>query len=143
MNFPTWLLYAFGAAIFASLINILAKFGMKNVDKDFATALRSVVQACFVVGFATVVGVMKNFGQLHGKAAASIILTGVCGGLSWICAFRAIQLADVSKVAPIDKLSMPLGILLAVLLLGERPSGVNWVGILLISCGAYLATMKS
>lgn len=141
MQIPTWLLYAFGAAICASLINILAKFGMKDVDKDFATAIRSVVQAAFVVGFASIVGVMRNFGQLHGKAAASIVATGICGGLSWIFAFRALQLADVSKVAPIDKLSMPLGIILAVILLGERPSWINWIGILLISGGAYLATL--
>src|SRR3954453_16907270 len=91
----TWVLYAVAAAVCASLINVLAKFGMKDVDKDFATAVRSVVQALFVVGFAAVVGVIKNFGQLHSKAVASIVLTGVCGGLSWIFAFRAIQIADV------------------------------------------------
>src|SRR5204862_644044 len=113
-----------------------------DVDKDFATAVRSVVQAMFVVGFAAIVGVLRNFGQLHGKAVASIILTGVCGGLSWIFVFRAIQLADVSKVAPIDKLSMPLGIVLAVVVLHERPSLLNWLGIALLVGGAYLATHK-
>jgi transporter family protein len=137
----TWFLYAVGAALCAAMINVLAKFGMKDVDKDFATAIRSVVQAVFVVGFASVIGVVRNFGQLHGKAIASIVLTGVCGGLSWIFAFRAIQLADVSKVAPIDKLSMPLGILLAVLFLRERPTPINWLGIALITGGAYLATL--
>ena len=138
----TWFLYAVAAAICAALINVLAKLGMKDVDKDFATAVRSVVQALFVVGFAAFAGVIRNFGQLHGKAMASIVLTGVCGGLSWIFVFRAIQLVDVSKVAPIDKLSMPLGILLAVMFLRERPSAINWVGILLITVGAYLATLS-
>ena len=137
----TWFLYAVAAAVCAALINVLAKLGMKDVDKDFATAVRSVVQALFVVGFAAFAGVIRNFGQLHGKAMASIVLTGVCGGLSWIFVFRAIQLANVSKVAPIDKLSMPLGILLAVMFLRERPSAINWVGILLITVGAYLATL--
>jgi transporter family protein len=136
-----WFLYAVAAAVCAAMINVLAKFGMKDVDKDFATAVRSVVQAIFVVGFAVFAGVLRNFGQLHGKAMASIVLTGVCGGLSWIFVFRAIQLADVSKVAPIDKLSMPLGILLAVLLLHERPTALNWLGIALITGGAYLATL--
>jgi transporter family protein len=140
-NNMTWLWYAIAAAVCAAMINVLAKFGMKGIDKDFATAIRSVVQALFVVGFAAVVGVLKNFGQLHGKAIASIVLTGVCGGLSWIFVFRAIQLAEVSKVAPIDKLSMPLGILLAVVLLRERPTPINWLGILLITGGAYLATL--
>jgi transporter family protein len=139
---PTWLLYAIAAAVCAAMINVLAKLGMKGVDKDLATAVRSVVQAAFVVGFALVIGVMKNVGQLHGKAMASIVLTGVCGGLSWIFVFRALQLADVSKVAPIDKLSMPLGIILAVLLLHERPSPINWLGIALITGGAYLATLQ-
>src|SRR5439155_17949910 len=139
----SWFLYAVAAALCAALINVLAKLGMKDVDKDFATAVRSVVQALFVVGFAAVAGVLRNFGQLHGRAITSIVLTGVCGGLSWIFVFRAIQLADVSKVAPIDKLSMPLGILLAVLILKERPSAINWLGILLIAGGAYLATLKA
>src|SRR4051812_38700028 len=137
----SWFLYALAAAVCAAMINVLAKFGMKDVDKDFATAIRSVVQAVFVVGFAAIIGVVRNFGQLHGKAIASIVLTGVCGGLSWIFAFRALQLADVAKVAPIDKLSMPLGILLAVLILKERPSAMNWLGILLIVGGAYLAAL--
>jgi transporter family protein len=137
----TWFYYALGAAVCAAMINILAKFGMEGVDKDLATAIRSIVQALFVVGFAAVVGVLRNVGQVHGKAIASIVLTGVCGALSWIFVFRAIHLADVSKVAPIDKLSMPLGILLAVIFLRERPSAVNWLGIALIAGGAYLASM--
>src|SRR5688500_18978133 len=143
----TWLAYAIAAAVAASLINVLAKLGMKDVDKDLATAVRSVVQALFVVGFAASIGVFRNFGQIFGqnggKAFASIVLTGVCGGLSWIFVFRAIQLADVSKVAPIDKLSMPLGIVLAVIFLHERPSAINWLGIAMITGGAYLATMKT
>lgn len=139
---PTWLLYALLAAACAGAINVLAKLGMKDVDKDLATAVRSVVQAAFVVGFALVTGVVRNVGQIHGKAMASIVLTGVCGGLSWIFVFRALQLADASKVAPVDKLSMPIGILLAVLVLHERPSSINWLGIALITGGAYLATLQ-
>jgi bacterial/archaeal transporter family protein len=139
----TWFLYAVAAAVCAALINVLAKLGMKDVDKDLATAVRSIVQAVFVVGFAAIVGVLRNVGQIHGKAIVSIVLSGVCGGLSWIFVFRAIQLADVSKIAPIDKLSMPLGIILAVIILKERPTAINWFGILLITFGAYLASMTS
>src|SRR3954454_17174440 len=138
----TWLLYELASAIFAASINVLAKFGMKDVDKDFATAIRSVVQAVVVIGFASVMGVMKNFGQLHGKAMLSITATGICGGLSWICVFRALQLAEASKVGPIDKLSMPLGIVLAVIFLHERPSSINWIGIVLMAIGAFFAGHK-
>ena len=73
-------------------------------------------------------------------ALTMVVTSGVAGGLSWIFAFRALRLADVSQVAPIDKLPMPLGVLIAVILLGERPTIVNWVGILLIAAGAFLAT---
>ena len=71
-----------------------------------------------------------------------VVASGIAGGLSWIFAFRAIQIADVSKVAPIDKLSLPLGILFAVAILGERPTLVNWIGIALVVVGAYLATLR-
>jgi transporter family protein len=139
----SWLLYALGSAVFAAAINVLAKFGMKDVDKDFATAVRSVVQAIAVVGFAAIVGVLKNFGQLHARAMLSITATGICGALSWICVFRALQLADASKVGPIDKLSMPLGVVLAVIFLQERPSALNWFGIVLMAAGAYFAAHKA
>src|SRR4051812_47110848 len=134
----TWIYYALASAIFAAAINVLAKLGMKEVDKDFATAIRSVVQAIVVVGFASFVGVIKNFGQLHAKALASITATGICGALSWICVFRALQLAPAVKVGPIDKLSMPLGIVLAVIFLRESPSKLNWLGIIMMAAGAYL-----
>src|SRR5437773_7279345 len=141
MGNSRWLIYALAAAFCASIINILGKVGLKGVDPDLATAIRSIVQAAFVVGLCIVVGVWKNLHQLHGntKAYASIIACGIAGGLSWIFAFRAIALADVTKVAPIDKLSMPFGIILAVLLLSERPSALNWLGIVMITVGAYLA----
>ena len=139
----SWILYALGSAVFAAAINVLAKFGMKGVDKDFATAVRSVVQALAVVGFAAAVGVLKNFGQLHAKAMASITATGICGALSWICVFRALQLADASKVGPLDKLSLPLGIVLAVIFLHERPSGLNWFGIIMMAIGAYFAAHRA
>ena len=139
----TWIYYALASAIFAAAINVLAKFGMKDIDKDFATAIRSVVQAVVVIGFAAIVGVMKNFGQLHAKAMLSITATGICGALSWICVFRALQLAEASKVGPIDKLSMPLGIVLAVIILRERPSQLNWLGIAMMGIGAYFAAHQS
>jgi bacterial/archaeal transporter family protein len=137
-----WLHYAILAAVCAASINIFGKIGMAGLDSDLSTAVRSIVQAVFVVAFATVIGSWSKIGSLSGRPVAitMIILCGVAGGLSWIFAFRALKLADASQVAPIDKLSMPLGILLAVLILHERPTMVNWAGILLIAGGAYLAT---
>jgi bacterial/archaeal transporter family protein len=138
----SWLVYAFLAAGCAALVSVFGKIGMKDVNSDLATAVRSVVQATFVVLFATAIGSMRHLGALHRWAIGAIILSGVAGGLSWIFGFRAIQLAGVSKVAPIDKLSMPLAVILAVIFLKERPSAVNWSGIALIAVGVYLAAHK-
>ena len=138
----TWLFYALAGAACAAMINVLAKLGLKKgFNSDTATAVRSVVQAIFVVGFALAAGLSKHLGDLKGdvKAWASLAAAGICGGLSWICIFRALSMAENAKVAPIDKMSMPLSILLGVLLLRERPSGVNWLGIGLIVVGGFLA----
>ena len=139
---PLWLFYALLAAGFAASINLLGKVGMRGIDSDLSTAVRSVVQAAFVAGFAFVVGSWGKLGDLRGRpvAISMIVLCGVAGGLSWIFGFRALQLADVSQVGPIDKLSMPLGVMVAVILLGERPSWTNWAGIGLIALGAFLAS---
>jgi transporter family protein len=140
-----WLIYALLAAACAGAINVLAKLGMKGIDSDLATAVRSVVQAAFVVGFACVIGAASRIGELRDRplAITMIVLSGVAGGLSWIFLFRAIRLADISKVAPIDKLSLPIGILLAVVFLSERPSALNWLGIAMVIAGAYLSTVRA
>jgi len=137
-----WLIYAILAAVCAGSINIFGKIGMKGIDSDLSTAVRSVVQALFVVVFTLIIGSWGKWSELRTKPVAMSMITvcGVMGGLSWIFAFRALNLAEASQVAPIDKLSMPLGILLAVIVLHERPSMINWTGILLIVGGAYLAT---
>ena len=145
MHQHAWFVYALLAAACAASINVLAKIGMKDVSADLATAVRSVVQAAFVAGFAAVIGAWTHLADLRGRplAVTMIVLSGVAGGLSWIFVFRAVQLADVSRVAPIDKLSLPLGILLAVLVLGERPGALNWLGLALVVAGAYLATTRT
>jgi transporter family protein len=137
-----WLQFAILAAVCAAAINIFGKIGMEGIDSDLSTAVRSIVQAGFVVGFVTVLGSWSKIKDITSRplAISMIVCSGIAGGLSWIFAFRALKLAHVSQVAPIDKLSMPLGILLAVIILGDRPSILNWIGILMIAGGAYLAT---
>jgi transporter family protein len=137
-----WLVYACLAAISASLINVFAKVGMEGINSNLATAIRSIVMTIFLVLVCTSLGVWDKLPTVHSKALVMIILSGVAGALSWLFVFRAIQLSEVSRVAPIDKLSMPLGIVLAVLLLGERPTILNWIGIAAIAIGAYLATWR-
>jgi transporter family protein len=138
-----WLVYALLAAVCAACVSIFGKVGMKHLNSDLATAVRSVVQALFVVGFAASLGLWKHLGQFDRRAGVAVVLAGVAGGLSWIFMFRALQLAEVSKVGPIDKLSMPIGILLAVLFLKERPAPINWAGVALILVGAYLVALPA
>jgi transporter family protein len=88
-------------------------------------------------------GVFARLPELKGRAVWMIVLSGAAGAASWLFYFHAVKLGDVSKVAPIDKLSMPLAIILAVFILGERPTTVNWVGVALIVAGAYLAAIPA
>jgi transporter family protein len=134
-----WLVYALLSAAAAALVGILGKVGMKGIDPTLATTLRSVVMTVFLIGVCAASGAWPKPQSIDGKAAAMIVLSGLAGAASWLFYFRALQAGPVSQVAPIDKLSMPLAVLLAVLALGERPSWANWAGILLIAGGAYLA----
>ena len=138
----TWLFYALLSAAAAALIPIFAKLGMKDIDSNLATTVRSLVMTLFLITVCLWSGLANQLKTIHTKAMTMILLSGLAGALSWLFYFRAIKIGQVSQVAPIDKLSMPLGILLAVHVLGERPTVINWLGIALIAGGAYLATMK-
>jgi transporter family protein len=142
-SIPTWLIYALLAALCAAGVSIFGKIGMKGLNSDMATAARSIAQATFVVAFVIIQGGLQHVAALRERpiAVTMVLLSGVAGGLSWIFGFRALQLADVSQVSPVDKLSVPLAILLSVLLLKDRPSLYNWIGIVLIVGGAYLCSL--
>lgn len=142
MTIPAWLMYAFASAICASLVSVLGKKGVEHLDSNLATTVRSAIMTAFLVGFVTLRGAWTGVGSIGSNALMWIALSGVAGATSWLFQFKALQIAEATKVAPIDKLSMPIGIVLAVLILGERPSATNWVGVGLIVVGAYLAAMK-
>ncbi|MEO6436766.1 MAG: EamA family transporter [Tepidisphaeraceae bacterium] len=139
---PSWLLYASLSALAASLVGIFGRLGVSKIDDNLATTIRSIVMTLMLLAFATAIGAWDKVSQLKAfRPMLAIVLSGAAGATSWIFYFKALKLAEVSKVAPIDKLSMPLGILLAVIFLRERPTAMNWVGIVLIAAGAYLATL--
>ena len=143
MNIPSWLVYALLSAAAAALVPIFGKLGMKEADDTLATAVRSVVMTLFLLVIATVAGSWSKVSTLTGKTIGMVILSGLAGATSWLFYFKAVRIGEVTRVAPIDKLSMPLAIVLAALLLGERPSLVNWMGVGLIVAGAYLAAMPA
>lgn len=133
-----WIALACGSAVFAGLTAILAKCGIRRVDSNLATALRTVVVLAFAWLMVYVTGVQQGLATLDAQSVIMLALSGLATGASWLCYFRALQLGDVSRVTPIDKSSTVLTILLAALLLGETISAPNALGILLIGVGTLL-----
>lgn len=133
-----WLGFALGSAFFAGITAVLAKVGMKNVNSTLATAIRTVVVLVFSWWMVFLVGSQAEVTRLSGRTLFYLVLSGLSTGASWLCYFRALQLGDVNKVAPIDKSSTVLTILLAFLLLGEPVSAPQIVGVLGIGIGTLL-----
>ena len=133
----SWLGWAFLSAIFAGLTAVLAKVGVKDIDSNLATAIRTVV----ILIFAWSVALSRSDQRLSTVSPRTwlfLVLSGLATGASWLCYFRALQLGQVSKVAPIDKLSVVIAILLAAVFLHERLTWQNWVGGTLIVGGTFV-----
>lgn len=133
-----WVLFAFGSAGFAGVTAILAKVGLRRVDSDLATALRTGVVLIFAWIMAFLTAGIPDLTAIGWKTYLFLMLSGLSTGASWICYFKALQLGDVNKVAPIDKSSILLTMLLAFFLLGE---GISWGKLgcmVLIGVGTYL-----
>ena len=137
-----WILFAFGSAFFAGITAVLAKIGIEHINSTLATAVRTVVVLAFSWLIVFVVGSQNTIGQITGKTLLFLILSGLSTGASWLCYFKALQLGDVNKVAPIDKSSTVLTILLAFLFLGEPISLPQILGVLGIGIGTLLMISK-
>jgi len=114
-----WLFYAVLAAVFASLTAILAKVGLDGINSHLATAVRTAVVLALAWGMVFVVGAQRELPHLTRSNLIFLTLSGLCTGLSWLCYYKALQMGPVSKVAPIDKLSVILTIILAAVFLHE------------------------
>lgn len=137
-----WIAYAFGSAFFAGITAILAKIGVKNVQSNLATAIRTIVVLIFAWMMVFVVGSYDSIGNISGYTFTFLILSGLATGASWICYFKALQLGDVNKVVPIDKSSTILTMILAFILLGENISLYKFFSMILIGVGTYLMIEK-
>jgi bacterial/archaeal transporter family protein len=139
MNWLTWSLLS---ALFAGLTAILAKIGVTGVDSNLATAVRTSVVLVFawLVAFST--GPMSSVLVLSRRTWLFLTLSGIATGLSWLCYFRALQIGEASKVAPIDKLSVVFVLVFAVLFLGEALTAKTVIGGALITAGAIVLALK-
>ncbi|BFH60623.1 EamA family transporter [Paenibacillus azoreducens] len=138
-----WIAYAFGSALFAGITSILAKIGIRDVDSNLATALRTWIVLFFSWLMVFIVGSQHTITDLGGVTLLFLVLSGLTTGASWICYFRALQLGDVNKVVPVDKSSNVLTMILAFLFLGERMSGIMLAGMVLIAIGTYMMIQKN
>ncbi|MBH8567649.1 EamA family transporter [Microvirga sp. STS02] len=134
----SWIPYALLSALFAALTAIFAKIGIKGVDSDLATAIRTVVILLLAWGIAFARGAMAGLPDLTGRTWLFLVLSGLATGASWLCYFRALKLGPVAKVAPVDKLSVALALLLAVAFLGETISLKGALGAGLILAGTVV-----
>lgn len=137
-----WLLYAFGSALFAGITSVLAKIGVKNIDSNLATALRTIIVLLFSWLMVFIVGSQHTIDAISAHSLVFLILSGAATSASWLCYFKALQLGNVNRVAPIDKSSTILAILLAFILLKEIPTLWMGFGIVLLSAGTYLMIQR-
>jgi len=133
-----WIVYAFISAAAAALTAILAKIGVEGVPSTLATAIRTVVIVVFAWMMVLGLGEQSRLATVSRRSLVFLILSGAATGVSWLAYFRALQLGPASKVAPIDKLSLPITILLAVVYLGEPLTWRLGIGVALMAAGAFL-----
>ena len=138
MNLNDWRIFAFGSAFFAALTAVLGKMGVSTLNSNLATLIRTFVILIFTVSLVTAKGEWVRPNLADSKSIVFLVLSGLATGASWLCYYRALQLGPVSKVAPVDKLSVALAILLAVIFLGESLSAKTIMGGMLIVLGSLV-----
>ncbi|MEZ5277331.1 MAG: EamA family transporter [Opitutaceae bacterium] len=139
----SWITWALLSAVFAALTAIFAKVGIQGVDSDLATLVRTAIIIVVLSAFVWLAGKWSNPFRLPPRTWIFLALSAFATGASWVCYFRALQVGPASKVAPIDKLSLVLVAVFAFAFLGERPTGRDWTGILLVAVGVLvLATRR-
>ena len=135
---PQWLLYSCISAVAAAATAVLAKIGIEGVPSTLATAIRTVVVGVIAWTLVLFMGQHRELAMVTRRTWIYLGLSGVATGVSWLAYFRALQLAPATRVAPIDRLSLPLTIVLAVLVLGETVGWKAAAGVALMTLGAIL-----
>lgn len=133
-----WLIYAAGSAIFAALTSVLAKIGIDGVNSNLATAIRTFVVLIMAWGIVFLTGGQHGIGEIGKKSWLFLILSGLATGASWLCYYRAIQIGQVSKVVPVDKMSVVITLILSFVLLHEQFTWKLGVGAFFITVGTLI-----
>ncbi len=139
----SWQLWALASAGFAALTAVLAKVGVAGVNPDYATFVRTVVIVAMAAMIVTLTGQWRPLNAVEPRALTFLALSGLATGASWLCYFRALQIGEASRVAPLDKLSVVFVAVFAALFLGERLDVRGWLGVGLIALGAVLLAWRA
>lgn len=137
-----WFFWAAASAVFAALTAVLAKVGIRGVDSDLATLVRTVIITFVLGAFVGFAGKWRNPLELPHRTWLFLGLSALATGASWVCYFRALQMGDASRVAPVDKFSVVLVAVFAFAFLGERPSLRDWAGIALVTAGVLVLALR-
>lgn len=136
-----WAVFAVLSAIFAALTSILAKIGIENVDSNLATAVRTVVVVAMSWLMVFITNAQSGLTNINRKSWIFLILSGLATGASWLCYYKAIQMGEVSKVVPIDKMSVVITLILAVVFLHEDFNAKSIIGAVLITVGTLVMVL--
>lgn len=138
----TWFYWALASAFFAALTAIFAKAGLQGIDSDFATFIRTLVIIAALALFLTYTGKWQGVESFTGRNWTFLILSGLATGALWLAYFKALQMGNALQVAPVDKFSLVLVALMAVVFLDERPNTQEWIGLGLVTAGVLTLAIK-
>lgn len=139
---PQWLFWALLSALFAALTAVFAKAGLQQVDADFATLVRTAFVLVLLTGFVFAMGKWQRPASLSAATWGWLLASAMATGASWVCYFRALKLGEASKVNAVDKLSLVLVAVFALVFLHERLNSREWLGVGLVSAGVLLLALK-
>jgi transporter family protein len=137
-----WYIYAILSAVFAAITAILIKIGIENVNSNLATAIRTIIVLIMSWGIVFITGKCNEITNITGKSLLFLVLSGVATGLSWLCYNKALQIGEASKVIPIDRFSIVIGIVLAFAILNEPVNLKTIIGGALITAGTFVLILK-
>ena len=136
-----WLVFAIGSAVFAALTSILAKIGINGVNSNLATAIRTLVVVVMAWGMVFLTGAQGGIAEISRKSWMFLILSGVATGASWLCYYKALQMGDVAKVVPVDKMSVVITLILGFIFLHEQFTVKSLIGMLLLTGGTLVMVL--
>jgi len=143
MSIHSWLFWALLSAVFAALMSIFAKLGLQRTDPDVAQFLRTTIVLVVIAALVVPSGKLTEIAQWNARTCILLALSGLATAASWLCYFRALEVGSAARVAAVDKLSVAIVAVAAVVFLGERLGFLNWTGVALVTIGLVMISLRN